>query len=155
LGKTSRPKKFYVTGIFMVGANHLINSVNLRVLNISIEWEAVAYFCSIHKLRNSTEAEKRVLLVTVVLVQDIANRADGLSVLILLTSEMKRSWHVLAAIAECEIYRTHKTELEAIFEVVRKFGDIFYNTQMNCKFGNFMALGIKQRDHSFLVAREI
>jgi len=94
-------------------------------------------------------------MVTVILVQDIANRANGLSVLILLAIEMKRSWHVLAAIAECEIYRTHETELEAILKVVRKLRDEFYSAQMNCKLGNFMALGIKQGDHSFLVAREI
>ena len=82
LGKAGRSQKFDILAILIVDANNPINGVNFRVLSIPVQWETVADFCCIHKLRNSSESKKGVLLVAVVLVQDIANRADGSSVLI-------------------------------------------------------------------------
>jgi len=67
---------------------------------------------------------------------------------------MKRSWHVLAAIAECEIYRTHKTELVAISEVVREFRNVFSSAQVDCKFGNFLVEVIEQGNFSLFVTGE-
>jgi hypothetical protein len=60
--------------------------------------------------------------------------------------------HILAAVAEREIYRTHKTELVAILQVVREFWYVFSSAQVNCKFGHFFAVVIEQGNFSFFVA---
>ena len=153
LGKVCRTIQIYALNCVFVRLHDTVQPVTLRVENITVQGETVLS-CGPIRWNRSTKTEGWYLLVTVVVLENAADRSDRVKIFIFRKVEVvERLWIAWHSIRHREIYSDRKPDFTASKDEVKEAEPglklKFVELKKSCSFSLTFSIG----NHKFLLAR--
>ena len=80
-----------VLDVLLVSFENAVDAINLRIIKVAVQREAMTRLLLSHETRYATESEAREVLIVVVLLENVPDLRYGISVVIIGSSGMKRA----------------------------------------------------------------
>ena len=77
--------------VLLVSLENAIDAFDLRLVKVTVQWEAMACLLFSHESRYASKAEAREVLIVVILLKDVSDLLYGARVVVIATTCVKRA----------------------------------------------------------------